>query len=955
MTRMEQFWHWCLVTAVVFPQTLHAFLLGIDFGSQFFKAAIIAPGKPFEVVHNQHSKRKTPTAISYGGKVRTYGDDAVASAMRSVVNTPMFFPLQLGRNISSDEGSAINWMPKAFYPYKLDTAASGGIVFQIGEGNLSLVEAAGHLLGFARRLAEETVDKVPVSETVLTIPASATMLQRLSLLDAAAIAQLPRPQLVHETSAAGLQRALDLDLSGANGTEKNTSTVLFYNMGARHVEACVVGYKGLTHLGKPTVEMDVLGCGLNQKLGGHYVDIVIAQKMLEAFQAKHPKLADGIASSLRALRKLEKEAMGMKHVLSANKEAQFRVESLYEDTDFFQPVQRELLEQWCADIFATFSEPVDDALRGAGLTLDSLDSVEMIGGGWRIPKMQTLLSEYLQNGRSEGVPILNLSQHINGDEAMATGAAFYGANSSVSFRTKKVFFTDFTPHAYSLVLSPLNASQLHEKGWEHSVDLFTAGSKLRAKKTVKVNVGFDVRATILENATPVVHIDFSGVHDAASGKYAHLGIPLVSLKFELDSSGIVRASSGTAIFDEVVVVNVTESAPKPVGVGKASNASDAPKDSVETDSSPKDEMHNLGDAEDGGAASADPSTDSAIVNGSAKERGNDTIVMVTRTKIKKVKVEIATAESFHNIHPRPLDREERLDALARSKRMDDADAAVLQLDFARDRLERYIYESRTKLNDDENWQQVSTEEQRAQALERCDAAENWLYSEEANDANIDLLTEKLTEAQEFAHPIHVRATEFEQRSMVIDIVEKVNNYVNRTLQYVESNMTWVAAKEREGVRNLTAGFNVWYKNVTEWQAATSLTQEPVFSHIDVRTRLKRVQSEAERLTKIRKIDPIPYSQDYYGRYGGYDDARWRAYYDSMYRNQSGNGSYYDWLRNFSNYSNFSDWNNTEYMRSFYEHYAQNFSRNAGGENTHSSASADSKPNYTASDGTRSEL
>merc|ERR1719217_934259 len=86
----------------------------------------------------------------------------------------------------------------------------------------------------------------------------------------------------------------------------------------------------------------------------------------------------------------------------------------------------------------------------------------MIGGAWRMPKVQSLLSEYLKSQRSENSPVLNLSQHLNGEEAMATGAAFFGANTSTSFRTKKIFFTDITPHSYALLIEPLNASQLNE-------------------------------------------------------------------------------------------------------------------------------------------------------------------------------------------------------------------------------------------------------------------------------------------------------------------------------------------------------------------------------------------------------------------------------------------------------------------------------------------------------------
>ena len=45
-------------------------------------------------------------------------------------------------------------------------------------------------------------------------------------------------------------------------------------------------------------------------------------------KAKHPKLADGVTGSARAMKKLEKEATGTKHVLSANAEVQVKMEGL---------------------------------------------------------------------------------------------------------------------------------------------------------------------------------------------------------------------------------------------------------------------------------------------------------------------------------------------------------------------------------------------------------------------------------------------------------------------------------------------------------------------------------------------------------------------------------------------------------------------------------------------------
>ena len=77
--------------------------------------------------------------------------------------------------------------------------------------------------------------------------------------------------------------------------------------------------------------------------------------------------------------------------------------------------------------------PVEEVLRKAGLTIDDVDQVELLGGGIRVPKIQEILSTNLK--KSE------LGVHLNGDEAMCFGSAFIASNSSASFKVRKVYLT----------------------------------------------------------------------------------------------------------------------------------------------------------------------------------------------------------------------------------------------------------------------------------------------------------------------------------------------------------------------------------------------------------------------------------------------------------------------------------------------------------------------------------
>ena len=62
-------------------------------------------------------------------------------------------------------------------------------------------------------------------------------------------------------------------------------------------------------------------------------------------------------------------------------------------------------------------------------SLAAARQVEIVGGGVRIPKVQELLADFF---KLDSVSALGV--HLNGDEAMALGAAFRAANMSKAFR-----------------------------------------------------------------------------------------------------------------------------------------------------------------------------------------------------------------------------------------------------------------------------------------------------------------------------------------------------------------------------------------------------------------------------------------------------------------------------------------------------------------------------------------
>lgn len=56
---------------------IEAAVIAIDYGTDWFKVALVKPGIPLDIVLNRDSKRKTQSALTIRGEERIYGSDAV--------------------------------------------------------------------------------------------------------------------------------------------------------------------------------------------------------------------------------------------------------------------------------------------------------------------------------------------------------------------------------------------------------------------------------------------------------------------------------------------------------------------------------------------------------------------------------------------------------------------------------------------------------------------------------------------------------------------------------------------------------------------------------------------------------------------------------------------------------------------------------------------------------------
>lgn len=92
-------------------------------------------------------------------------------------------------------------------------------------------------------------------------------------------------------------------------------------------------------------------------------------------------------------------------------------------------------------------KPILTALRVSGLKREDIDTVEILGGGIRVPRVQEVLKRTMNKEM--------LHVHLNGDEAMAFGATFIATNSSSMYHMRKIYLTQPPSFNYRISIYPI--------------------------------------------------------------------------------------------------------------------------------------------------------------------------------------------------------------------------------------------------------------------------------------------------------------------------------------------------------------------------------------------------------------------------------------------------------------------------------------------------------------------
>mmetsp|Transcript_116878 Transcript_116878/g.337737 ORF Transcript_116878/g.337737 Transcript_116878/m.337737 type:complete len:906 (-) Transcript_116878:181-2898(-) len=840
------------LAASLFTYASAAGILGVDLGSLYMKVALVQRGAPLEIVTNFHSKRKTEQMILFDQGARFYGADASSLLARKPTKTPGSMSVMLGRD---DNHPAVKVLTERHFPLtpKFNETRNGLYLMVDGKESYTPEELISMLLSHAEEMTiaygkEKGNEFTSVRDCVLTVPSFATQAERQAYLDAASLANFNVLGLIEENTASALNFGMDK-------TYEEPKVYLFYNLGGSSLQVSVIKYHVYqvpeskhSKKMKTVGSIEVLGKAWDQTLGGQAFDNRLVDYMADHFNREWRKARGhdkDVRDVPRAMTKIRLQANKVKHVLSANQEIPVHMDALHDDLSLSMHFTRAQLEELCDDLMERAVAPVHDAIKMANLTLDDIDEIEMIGGGMRVPKVQADLSAAL--GGKE------LGMHINSDESMALGAAFYGANISTAFRVRTVGLTDINPFPVKVTLKDLEETKPKdgEEAWGKEATIFKAQGKLGVKKTIAFTHDSDVHCaldyaepeTLPEGATTELQrYKISGVAEFAKEmEEKGLGKPKVSLQFELSQSGLTELVKAEAAVEETYTVE-----------------EEVEVEEEESESEKKEEDAEAGNTERKTEETAEgeetKTEDSAEVDEKKEEKKEKKTKIVEKEK-KRTHKKTLVVSKYYVSKVTPLSEEIFEESKAKIEELNRKDRERIELEAAKNKVESYCYLIKNRLMDEEEKvNKVSTEEQREEISKLAADTTDWLDFD-AYDADLETMQAKYKALSEPAEKIWFRMKELTARPEAIAALNDKITKAEDILKKWESSMPHITEEERGDVQTKIDDVKKWIQEKVEAQDGTADHEDPVFSSAEVPEQSKSFERLIGKLSKKPKPKP----------------------------------------------------------------------------------------------------